>query len=412
MKIRGKLAEILIDTAPELYKAYAVIENGQAVIYVELLKALYGLLLAAVLFYKKLLKDLQSKGFVLNRYDPCVVNKMIKGKQATIVWWVDDLKISHVDSKIVDEIIRWLRFKYEDPAIKNMPAHRGKVHEFLGMKFDYSTAGEVTCEMIEYVEKMIKDFDKYFKDMKKVSSPAALHLFQVRENVEKLNKEKAKVFHNMVARGLFLTKRARGDIHTAISFLTTRVQGPDTDDWNKLKRLMKYLAQTNKLFSTLRADDLTLQKWHIDGSHGTHPDCKGHTGGALTLGKGTLCNTSRKQKLNTRSSTETELVSVDDMMPSVLWTKYFLEEQGYGSAETVIKQDNKSTILLENHAKMSSTKRTKHINMRYFFITDKVKRGEVKIEHCPADDMVADYFTKPLQGKLFVKFRKAILNIK
>ena len=79
MKITGKLAEILIQTAPELYGDFAVKERGTVVIYVELLKALYGLLLAAVLFYKKLLKDLQDKGFVLNKYDPCVVNKTIRG---------------------------------------------------------------------------------------------------------------------------------------------------------------------------------------------------------------------------------------------------------------------------------------------------------------------------------------------
>ena len=80
MKITGKLAEISIQTAPELYSEFAVKENKTVVIYVELLKALYGLLLAAVLFYKKLLKDLQEKGFELNKYDPCVVNKTIHGK--------------------------------------------------------------------------------------------------------------------------------------------------------------------------------------------------------------------------------------------------------------------------------------------------------------------------------------------
>ena len=75
-------------------------------------------------------------------------------------------------------------------------------------------------------------------------------------------------------------------------------------------------------------------------------------------------------------------------------------------------QDNQSVILLENNGKKSSSKRTRHINIRYYFITDRIKNGELEIEYCPTDDMVADYFTKPLQGKKFLQFRKTIMNLK
>ena len=75
-------------------------------------------------------------------------------------------------------------------------------------------------------------------------------------------------------------------------------------------------------------------------------------------------------------------------------------------------QDNQSAILLENNGRASSSRRTKHLNIRYFFITDRIKKGELKIEYCPTDDMVADFFTKPLQGKKFIQFRKIIMNLK
>ena len=75
-------------------------------------------------------------------------------------------------------------------------------------------------------------------------------------------------------------------------------------------------------------------------------------------------------------------------------------------------QDNQSAILLENNGKKSSSKRTRHINIRYYFITDRIKNGELEIEYYPTDDMVADYFTKPLQGKKFLQFRKTIMNLK
>jgi hypothetical protein len=130
----------------------------------------------------------------------------------------------------------------------------------------------------------------------------------------------------------------------------------------------------------------------------------------MTLGKGTVYATSTRQKLNTRSSTEAELVGVNDVMPQVLWTRYFLEAQGYGVKDSVVYQDNQSAILLEKNGKASSSKRTRHINIRYFFVTDRIAANEVSVEYCPTGDMLADFFTKPLQGSLFKRFRDQIMN--
>ena len=110
--------------------------------------------------------------------------------------------------------------------------------------------------------------------------------------------------------------------------------------------------------------------------------------------------------MNTKSLTETELIVADDLMPHILWTKYFLNWQGYNAKDTILYQDNKSAILIDKNGKKSSIKRTKHIAIRYYFITDRVKADELNIEYCPTGDMVEDYFTKPLQGNKFYQFRK------
>jgi hypothetical protein len=138
---------------------------------------------------------------------------------------------------------------------------------------------------------------------------------------------------------------------------------------------------------------------------------KSHTGGYFSLGKGAVYATSTRQNLNTKGSTEDELVAVSDVLPQVIWTRYFLRHQGYDVGEATVYQDNKSAILLERNGKRSSGRRTRHINIRYFFITDRIKCGEVGVVYCPTDDMVGDFFTKPLQGSRFVKFRNMILNI-
>ena len=125
-----------------------------------------------------------------------------------------------------------------------------------------------------------------------------------------------------------------------------------------------------------------------------------------------MYSSSAKQRLNTRSSTEAELVGANDAMGQILWTKNFVKAQGYKLAENTLYQDNMSSMLLEKNGRNSSSKRTKHINVRYFFITDQLSKKEVELKHCPTDQMVADYMTKALQGKLFRDFRKEIMNIK
>jgi hypothetical protein len=90
---------------------------------------------------------------------------------------------------------------------------------------------------------------------------------------------------------------------------------------------------------------------------------------------------SKKQKLNTKRSTECELVGVDDASPQMLWTRYFIEGQGYRVEALILKQDNLSAILPENNGRASSSKITKHINVRYFFIRDRINSGEITVEH-------------------------------
>jgi hypothetical protein len=196
-----------------------------------------------------------------------------------------------------------------------------------------------------------------------------------------------------------------------VSFLTTRVKKPDVDDWGKVKRVLQYLKWTRSMTLNLTIDNLQSTKWLVDSSHGVHEDGKGQTGAGMVLGKGAIISFSRKQKSNTRSSTESELVGVDDAMPSILWSLYFLQEQGYGTTHATIYQDNKSAILLETNGKFSSSKRTKHIKMKFFFVKDKVDDGEVKIEHLPDEKMWIDMLTKPSQGSRFESDRSELQNV-
>jgi hypothetical protein len=164
---------------------------------------------------------------------------------------------------------------------------------------------------------------------------------------------------------------------------------------------MKYLRGMRTLPLILSANGTGILKWWVDAAFAVHPNMQGHSGGGLSLRRGFPIVSSTKQKLNTRNSTESEIVGADDFMPAICWTPYFMEAQGYQVQDNILFQDNKSAILLEKNGKALSSKHTKHVNIWYFFITDRVDKSKVSLVWCPTGDMIKDFMTKPLQGALF-----------
>jgi hypothetical protein len=137
---------------------------------------------------------------------------------------------------------------------------------------------------------------------------------------------------------------------------------------------------------------------------------RSHTGGVISFGRGGIVCKSKKQKINTKSSTEAELIGASDYLPHTLYVKMFMQAQGYPIDKATFYQDNESAIKMEQNGKASTGQRSRHIDIRYFFITDHSKRSDITIVHCPTSHMLADFFTKPLQGSLFRKFRAVLLG--
>ena len=368
------------------------------------------MLISALVWYKKFRADLEDEDFVFNPYDACVANRIVDGKQHTIRFHVDDLMSSHVDKRVNDKFFHWLQNKYGEH--KAVDEHRGPKHDYLGVNYIFHK-GYLEIDTRAYVQDMLDTFPMKFDADTKCSNPAKGTLFET-GNTADLPKDQANLFHTMVAKGLYVCKRGRPDIQPVIAVLCTRVRKPTKHDWDALVQLMKFLFVTRN--DTRKIDttqSLAVQNWMIDASFAVHPDFKSHTGAVNTgsnLKGGALQTISRKQKLNTKSSTEAELVAVDDVIVLVLWTMYFLSEQGYEVTKNIIHQDNKSAMLLENNGKSSSGQRTRALNIRYFYVTDQVIRGNVVIEYCPTDQMMGDYMTKPLQGRIFNRWRDAIMN--
>jgi hypothetical protein len=417
LKFEGAMVSMICDIDPKYKKNIVYGKNGKKYIYAKLTKAVYGTLLGAILFYEKLSKQLIDWGYEPNCYDRCTFNKMIDGNQITIQFHVDDLKISHMKQSVIDSVLDDLNKEFGTTK-KPLAATTGMIHDYLGITIDYSERGKVMFTMYDYLEDIL---DEMPDDMNGTApTPASDNLFDVDEDSIALNEKESDFFHRTTARLLFAAKRARPDLQVAVAYLCTRVKAPTQSDYRKLTRVIKYLRLTISIPLVLGWDGTGQLLWSVDASFAIHKDMRSHTGAVLTLGQGALMSMSIKQKINTKSSTEAELVGVDDAMNFVEWIQLFVEQQIKSinddsvlnkiGSDVVIQQDNTSTIQLENNGQASSTKRTRHINIRYFYVTSKIKDGSIRVIYHPTKQMVSDYLTKPLQGSLFRTHRNSIMG--
>ena len=129
---------------------------------------------------------------------------------------------------------------------------------------------------------------------------------------------------------------------------------------------------------------------------------RGHTGGTISFGHGIVHRKASKQKKNVKSSTESELVSLSEYVPYSLWLGYFLEEQGYKLKCNLIHQDNQSAMMMDVNGRTLCTGNPRHVNIRYFFVKDRVDKGEVNITYCPIVQMLA-YFLQSHYRVVFLK---------
>jgi hypothetical protein len=235
VKLEGPMAKLLAKVDPGKYHQYIAIENGRTVFYVELAKVLYGTLQAALLFWQNLSGFLiEELGFTVNKFDKCVTSKIINGNQCTICWHIDDLKMSHVKADVLEDIVKKLDVKYGSDEAPLTVMH-GKIHDYLGMTLDYSVPSKATFTMHDYIKNLL--LDEAPADMEgTAATPAANSLFTINDDAEKLDGAKSDQYHCLTMKLLYLCKRVRVDIQTAVAFLMTCTTQPDVDDWKKLSQ--------------------------------------------------------------------------------------------------------------------------------------------------------------------------------
>ena len=398
--INKEEADILIELYPEL--AQYRDENGR--LTAQAMKALYGCIESGKLWYDTLSSKLLANGYVQNPYDKCIFNKWheSEGVQSTIGIHVDDCFISCAVPEILESIVQWFAEEFEDLNVT-----RGSVHQFTGMTLDYTQPDKLLITMKNQIDNLLLKTGTTGTAV----NPAEADLFTIDATSPSLDRKRKDDFHSIIASISYIAKRIKPECLVVTSLLASRVHCATEQDWSKLDRLLAYINSTREIPLCLEMDKAYPVRISasIDSSHATHGDYRGHTGVYITLGKGCIQAISVKQTINTKSSAESELVAVSDGATPVINVQNILLSQGLQCEPAMIDQDNKSTLAMLDKGQATGPT-SRHINIRYFWLTDRIASGEVQVRYKETEEMTADVLTKPLQGHLFYKHRTTLLN--
>jgi hypothetical protein len=227
----------------------------------------------------------------------------------------------------------------------------------------------------------------------------------------RLSKPEAEKFHSEVASVNYIAKRIDSECLTLTSFLMPRVQSSTEQDLRKFQRLINYVNSTKDIPLCLEMSPGPLEiVANIDSFHASHGDYRGHTGVFITFGKGAIQSISTKQSINTKSNAESELVAASDGATPAINLFNIVKCQGIAVRQLIIEQDNQSTLaIIANGCATGPTSR--YINIRYFWLNDRIVQGDISMRYMPIEEMPVDLLTKHKDGLSFYKHRQALLNL-
>jgi hypothetical protein len=384
----------------ELYPEYkdSLQPDGSLLLLIE--KAFYGFVESSALWYKEISAFLTNLGYITHPADKGLFIKRVDSEEITVCLWVDDFLGFSSSDVLTTELREAVVARFGDARFKD-----DDVLSYIGMTITQPQHGEVRVNQTEYIKRIVSN-SGVTKTANDPYHPAL--------NVKKTKKYPlvdTSHFLSLLMSAMYLGKRTRPELLTALSYLGSRVTDPDELDLECLLRVYEYVNKTQHLGLTFTPEDMQLHYW-CDAAYASHcEDMRGHTGMFVTLGynNAPICAKSTKQKLHTRSSTESELLALDDSVLHLLWLVQIVTFMGYPQRPTFVYQDNQSTMSVceSGHSKNG---RLKHMAVRWHFINGRINDGSVTLQYICTEDMIADILTKPLRGASWTRLRNALIN--
>ena len=361
----------------------------------KLKKSLYGLKQAANVWNKALHNVLIKGNFKQNSADPCFYTKyLVEEGNIYVLIYVDDILITAKNKNTINEVIKLL---------ENEISNLGEIRHYLGLEVIRDNENNFCIRQYNYIKNLIKEFSmENAKTSKFPLDPG--YGKSTSENLISNDK-----YRKLTGSLLYISVNTRPDIASSVSILAQKVCSPNNEDWNELKRILRYLKGTSEHYLKLSDSKVNNNNELIGYADANwaenNVDRKSNTGFIFQINNGSISWCCKKQTCVALSSTESEFISLSETCKEAIWLRNLLEDMNLKQQEpTVVFEDNQSCLRLVEDGRYSF--RTKHIDTKKYFVKQYVDDNQIKCVYCPSEDMLADMLTKPLNSTKLEIFRK------
>ena len=385
--LHGELKEVVYIEQPEGY-----IRKGEEQKVYQLKKTLYGMKQAPRAWYSRLEDYFAGEGFEKCSYEHTLFMKKEGGRFLVVSLYVDDLIFTGNDLKLCAEFKASMQSEFDMTDL-------GRMKYFLGVEIHQTEAGIFLCQG-KYASEILARFG--MGSCNAVNNPMVPGTkLSSQEKGEEIDSTEYK---QLIGSLIYITT-TRPDIMYAVSFLSRFMATPKEGHLLAAKRILRYLKGTmNFGIFYKRSSDNTLKGYTDSDFAGDLDGGKSTSGYVFMMGDGAVAWSSKKQPIVTLSTTEAEYVAATACACQSIWMREVLNsiEEDLCKCVTVFC-DNSSSIKLSKNPVFHG--RTKHINVKFHFIRDLIKKGDVELIYCGTKEQLADIMTKPLKLEDFVKLR-------
>jgi hypothetical protein len=354
-------------------------------------KALYGLKQASRAWYARIDSYLTRLGFSKSHADPNLYYKVVNNALVILLLYVDDLFLTSEEYLII-QCKKELASEFDTKDL-------GLMHYYLGLEV-WQKRGEVFLGQGKYAIKILRKFG--MMDCKSMDTPMTTYIIKVRDSDS--DPVDPSLYRQLIGSLMYLVN-TRPDICFAVNTLSQFQVEPRHEHWIVAKHVLRYIHGTiNYGLRYTVSSDIQLHGFTDSDWAGSAEDKKSTSGMCFSLGSAMISWGSRKQNSVALSTTKAEYIGACEACTEEIWLRKLISDLfDQVPDSTIIRCDNQSSIILSEHPVFHE--RSKHIDIKYYFIRDKVQEGEVKLQYIPTDGQTTDILTKPLSRIKFAYFR-------
>lgn len=305
--------------------------------------------------------------------------------------YVDDLLLAGKSEKRIQEIKRCLSDQFQMQDL-------GRLSHFLGIQVVQELEqGRIWIGQAAYAQRLLESYG--MNDSKSVNTPSDSES-KLSAQVEGEGEADKKMYQAAVGSLLFLSTKTRPDLAYAVGNVARFCSNPTKAHWSAVKRIMRYIKGTQQLGLLYERKASECIGYSDADWGGSIEDRKSTSGYTFQWSGATISWRSKKQSCVALSTAEAEYVALSAAVQEALWIRQLLSDLTTGGVNQIqMMEDNRSAICMATNPRFHG--RTKHIDLKYHFVRDHVKKGDVVINYCPTEDMVADILTKSLPAPRF-----------